>query len=670
MHVLIHSFILVSWMYTVSVGAQGCKIDDFNALNKEGFTTHNLQKEYPVGSKVRVLCQTGYEGFYKMECREDGTWFSQNEDCKRKQCGHPGESPNADFELTDKSNDFSFGSAVLYKCKPGYVMISRSPIRTCVSQGWSNAVPVCEALKCPPLDIDNNMYAYGEYLEATSGTVVTFKCKSSNMIVDGTGNIDCNNQGEWSGKVPTCKIFKCGAPNIENGAVRNRKDDYNENDVLDYDCNDSYKKFNTNMNPRCVKTGNSAQWNPHPRCEEIKCELTPSEKGSYTPSGKTIFSIGDRLMVQCSPGNWIQQSRKPSETATCQKNGFWRPGPHAPVCEEIRCFRQTVPHLNMKPRKESYRLQDSVQFDCDSGYKLEGFADARCTTIGWSPIPTCKEITCDPNDIKNIYIPQTQHVYKYGETLQYNCEENLSKILSVRCTINGWDHTPQCSGTDKCKSIKNGFVVENGKKKESNFTLYYACNDGYKLSHGGWWDGADCKDGVWTGLKPCIEKSRCHTLPEIPHRISMVGRQPEDGFTGSVKIQCEEGYRTKDSNIICKNGSWETPLPKCTRKEETCTSPPKVENAVVLTAFRSGYADKSTVEYACRKSYELRGNKTIKCTSGNWNTSPTCTGKPERTGTESSTQQPPGQHQPFPNPQHDPDLKSNTSIQDKPKNEP
>ena len=64
-------------------------------------------------------------------------------------------------------------------------------------------------------------------------------------------------------------------------------------------------------------------------------------------------------------------------------------------------------------------------------------------------------------------------------------------------------------------------------------------------------------------------------------------------------------------------------------KETTCTSPPKVENAVVLTAFQSGYADKSTVDYECRKSYKLTGNKTIECTRGTWSKSPTCKRKSE-----------------------------------------
>ncbi|XP_046905458.1 complement factor H-like isoform X2 [Hypomesus transpacificus] len=629
MHVLIRSFILVSWMYTVSVEAQGCKIDDFDPINKEGFTTHNLQKEYPVGAAVRVLCQTGYEGFYKMKCAEDGTWSSQNEECKRKQCGHPGESPNADFELTESSSDFSFGSEVLYKCKPGYVMISRSPIRTCMSQGWSNMVPVCEALKCPPLHIDDNMYAYGEYTEATSGTVVTFKCKSSNMIVDGHGNIDCNNQGEWSGKVPTCKILKCVAPTLENGLIRNRKDVYDMNDFLDFDCQDKYIKFDTQMNPRCVKMGNSAQWNPQPRCEEIKCELTPSDKGLYTPSGKTFFSIGDRLRVECYRGNWIQQSQQPSETAICEKNGSWKPGPYAPVCEEIRCRKPGVPHLKIRPWRQDYKFQESVIFSCDDGYELKGNAEARCTPTGWSSIPTCKDITCDRNDIKHAHFPQSKTVYKLGEKLTCSCLENLSKEYDVECTRNGWYNKPQCSGTDKCKSIKNGFVV----KGESNVIFYYACNDGYMLPHGGWWDEAECTEGIWKQLKPCIEKSRCHTLPEIPHAKTKV--LLEDGVTGIVYIQCKEGYTPEEISIECKNGRWETP-PKCLRKETTCTSPPKVENAVVLTAFQSGYADKSTVDYECRKSYKLTGNKTIECTRGTWSKSPTCKRKSEDTGTEIS----------------------------------
>ena len=60
-----------------------------------------------------------------------------------------------------------------------------------------------------------------------------------------------------------------------------------------------------------------------------------------------------------------------------------------------------------------------------------------------------------------------------------------------------------------------------------------------------------------------LEKSRCHTLPEIPHAKTKV--LLEDGVTGIVYIQCKEGYTPEEISIECKNGRWETP-PKCLRK--------------------------------------------------------------------------------------------------------
>lgn len=35
-----------------------------------------------------------------------------------RQCGHPGDTPNGDFELR-KETEFVFGATVEYKCRPG-----------------------------------------------------------------------------------------------------------------------------------------------------------------------------------------------------------------------------------------------------------------------------------------------------------------------------------------------------------------------------------------------------------------------------------------------------------------------------------------------------------------------------------------------------------------------
>ena len=60
--------------------------------------------------------------------------------------------------------------------------------------------------------------------------------------------------------------IKCEAPKIENGIVHGNIREYNEHDVLHFDCIDKYKR--TEERPsKCIKIGMRAEWSPTPMCE-------------------------------------------------------------------------------------------------------------------------------------------------------------------------------------------------------------------------------------------------------------------------------------------------------------------------------------------------------------------------------------------------------------------
>lgn len=62
-------------------------------------------------------------------------------------------------------------------------------------------------------------------------------------------------------------VIKCYAPDIANGAVIGPpKDNYNEDDILRYNCNTKYVKSQGRA-PQCTKMGNKATWSPTPECE-------------------------------------------------------------------------------------------------------------------------------------------------------------------------------------------------------------------------------------------------------------------------------------------------------------------------------------------------------------------------------------------------------------------
>lgn len=51
--------------------------------------------------------------------------------------------------------------------------------------------------------------------------------------------------------------------------------------------------------------------------------------------------------------------------------------------------------------------------------------------------------------------------------------------------------------------IDNGFIVG-----PHNSSVYYTCNEGFKLLSDGWWGEATCVGSAWVGLEQkCISKS-------------------------------------------------------------------------------------------------------------------------------------------------------------------
>lgn len=58
-----------------------------------------------------------------------------------------------------------------------------------------------------------------------------------------------------------------------------------------------------------------------------------------------------------------------------------------------------------------------------------------------------------------------------------------------------------------------------------------------------------------------------------------------------------------------------------------CGPPPPIDNGDITTFPQPVYPPGSSVEYQCQSLYELRGNKKVTCTNGQWSKPPKCLGK-------------------------------------------
>ncbi|NP_001117882.1 complement factor H precursor [Oncorhynchus mykiss] len=647
MRLITLGFVFALWLCTLSfVKGQVCFRKGVSEIPEAKNVDISNLEDTEIDKTVRLPCAIGYVGFVRLKCGSKGWSKDGGRKCEPKSCGHPGDTPNGDFHLSIL-DDFVFGAQVLYQCRKGYQMVTRSRHRTCVEQGWDSALPICEALKCPVIQANDNVVVIGNSEDATYGNVIQFECQSNHMVLNGSSEMVCNDKGEWSSTVPTCKVIKCYAPDIANGAVSGPpKEDYDEDDTLRYSCNTKYVKSQERV-PKCTKMVNSANWSPTPACEEVRCKLSlpPTRGTSYRPADRNLFLPDERVTVTCASGFWNSISRQTENTMTCKEDGKWSPS--TTDCERITCGDPRDPLVSSPYYWQRGQFRGTQRYNCRTGFKTTNPRGvATCTSDGsWTPKPLCEEITCDKPDILNAVIKDPKTRYKINDLLTYECKMNYELLDSTTrptatCTTNGWTKTLGCKEIEGAcikPNVMNGFIVQSNERNVDprNSKIYSSCNEGFKPSTGGWWGEATCTEGTWSGILECIDQSQCGRIPVIPNTIKVPHSEVYDNEQ-TVTIDCKVGYTSETKTIKCKDGEWQTPLPACRLQGVPCDPPPKVENAIVKIPYQNKYREGFEVNYECRKSFRIEGHKKLTCENGSWTTPPpTCKqycGKPEGAG--------------------------------------
>ncbi|XP_036441959.1 complement factor H-like isoform X3 [Colossoma macropomum] len=665
-----------------------CSFTSAQECSRKEITFANIQKtglaaKYDSGDTVRVNCETGYVGFLKLTC-DKGVWTKDaGRECKKRPCGHPGDTPNGDFKLIGDT-EFVFGVTVEYTCRPGYVMASRVNIRHCRSQGWDNAVPVCEVVKCPAIQTSGDLIATGNTEEASFDDVIHFECTSRQMMLDGRENIHCTERGTWSGSVPKCIEIRCKLPTIPHAIINDAKEEYKENEQLKYSCEKKYRP--RHGTPKCLRNG----WSITPECEEINCLLGPPTPGTSTsPKGKNVFRVGESVEITCSDSHWLYGTREIKRNIICKESGEWE---HSPVCEEITCdipYGQHVdsPHYYFSRDR---RLGVEKSYWCESGYRA-GARTATCTEKGWLPNPLCTEIVCPEPTIENARLPENpQRPYKPGARIRYQCLHG-SSTFEITCGWQGeWNNIRPCPAT--CPKpdmvITSGTIIEPQKVKNvytKGYTVEYKCSEGFVFEKEG---VARCTGREWTypkcirdvcGPPPQVENAdikssvkeprkevtyECHEHFELKGRRTIYCRsrgwdeaptcelspssclKPEEISSGSfkdpqktkdyytegdtVEYECSEGFMFEMENSArCIGRRWT--YPKCIR--DVCGPPPQLENADIRSSIEE---PRKEVTYECHERFELKGRGTIYCRSRGWDEAPTCELKHDQPGTTPS----------------------------------
>ncbi|KAM9212834.1 complement factor H isoform 2-T2 [Dugong dugon] len=673
-------------LWTVCV-AQDCN-EPPPKKDSEILTGSWSDKSHPEGTQAIYKCRPGFRtlGTIVLACK-NGRWVPLHPSriCRRKPCGHPGDTPFGSFQITVRE-ELEYGARVIYTCDEGYQMLGSVNYRDCEPDGWTNNIPICEVVKCLPVTEPENGRVISDALEPDQvysfGQVVQFQCNSRFML-DGPKQIHCAADGMWSGKTPKCVEISCKLQEIKNGYAVSPDKIYKENERFQYKCNKGYE-YNERGDAVCTQNG----WSPSPSCREVTCNPPYIANGFYTPQ-RILHRSEDKISYGCKDG-FYPATR--GNTALCTSSG-WSPTPRCslkpcdfpeikngylysenyykpyfPVeigrdfyyyCNRgfvtpsqhsggyIRCTRKGwSPDAPCLKRCHLYQVENgysrylrshhlehqSVDVQCNPGYSLpNGQSTITCTEYDWSPPPKCIRVkTCSKSDIhiENGFVSESEYLYPVNKPTQYKCKSGYMTTDgktsgSITCLESGWSTQPICIKSCDIPLFENARSKSNGTWFKLNDKLDYECRAGYENTGGSTTGSIVCGHDGWSDTPTCYERE-C-SVPDLPQNLEASPKKDKYKVGDILHFSCRQrSKRVGPDSTQCYHFGWSPKPPTCKGHVKSCGPPPQLLNGVVKGEKKGKYDHDEVVEYDCHPRFLMKGPKKIQCVDGDWTTLPIC----------------------------------------------
>lgn len=158
------------------------------------------------GSSCEFSCERGFElkGSKRLQCGPRGEWDGKKPTCSAVRCEAVPQPQNGSVECAHAATGkFTYKSSCAFQCNEGFELQGSAQLE-CTPQGeWSQGVPSCRAVQCPSLDVPGkiNVSCSGA---AVFGTACEFTCPDG-WALNGSSVLTCGATGSWSGAMPTCE---------------------------------------------------------------------------------------------------------------------------------------------------------------------------------------------------------------------------------------------------------------------------------------------------------------------------------------------------------------------------------------------------------------------------------------------------------------------------------
>ncbi|NWR86815.1 CR1L protein, partial [Furnarius figulus] len=370
------------------------------------------------------------------------------------------------------------------------------------------------------------------------------------------------------------------------------------------------------------------------------------------PQSLATFPYNFRAEYVCRPG-YVKKVNTPT-VLICGRNGMWFGSKD--MCTPKQCTYPGDPPNGRVVLGEKLTLGSSVNFTCNTGYRLLGSSQINCVirngAVTWDrDIPICEVIPCGPPpEIANGgHSGMDKELFVYGDSITYRCRSvgraerpfSLVGDASIFCTtmdnVNGvWSSpAPECKVvTCEPPRVENGKLL-SGYRFEYTYgdTVVFDCNFRYTLNGS---DTSTCRDNdLWEPPLPLCQLSSCEDPPDVYNAIKarLAGNLfPVDTV---VTYECREGHQFSAGettrHITClPNFMWSETPPPC---ERIRCSNPYIPYRKHSWDEKDYYGYGQRLEVTCKDGFAFKGHGssiTLRCGSdGRWDpAAPECVPEP------------------------------------------
>ncbi|NXK49547.1 CR2 protein, partial [Chauna torquata] len=446
----------------------------------------------------------------------------------------------------------------------------------------------------------------------------------------------CGRNRRWQGSNEICLPKPCSYPGEPANGRLVEVEQFAFGSIANYSCDIGYRLVG-NSQIQCVIKNGLVTWDGDiPFCEPIPCSPPPKiANGEHNGGDNAVFNFGASVTYRC---HTVNRGERPFSmvgdasifcTTTDNLNGVWNKP--APECKVVNCEHPRVENGKLlSGYRAEYVYRDTVIFDCDFRYALNGSDTATCREDGlWQPpLPLCQRSSCDdPPDVYNaVKAKLAGNLFPVETVVTYECRMGYEfspgeNTRHIKCQPDfTWTEAPLPCKRIRCPNpdVGNGKLINTWDKKDEYVygdRVQIMCDDGYTFKEHSNRVVLQCtNEGTWDPAVPeCTEEPRC------PKPITDNGREvfksKNDYTSGTqVRIACDAGYVLRGQELTeCQaDKNWAPPLPFC---DKVCDPPPQITNGQHTGSGTELFPYGYEVKYSCAAGLSLIGDASLYCTS-------------------------------------------------------